>query len=46
MKEILDRIADNWRFLLKSWKIIVIIGLLGGAAGLGASFLIKPKYKA
>ncbi|MGV3629857.1 MAG: Wzz/FepE/Etk N-terminal domain-containing protein [Bacteroidota bacterium] len=46
LKEILDRISDNWKFLLKSWKTILIIGLLGGALGLGVSFLIKPKYKA
>ncbi len=35
-----------WKAMLGKWLIIVIVGLAGGAAGLGASFIVKPKYTA
>ena len=35
-----------WKAMLGKWLIIVLVGLTGGAIGLGASFIIKPKYTA
>lgn len=35
-----------WKAMLSKWVIIVIVGLSGGALGLVASFLVKPKYTA
>ena len=35
-----------WKVMLSKWYLIVVVGLLGGAAGLGASYLVKPKYTA
>lgn len=35
-----------WKAMLSKWLIIVIVGLTGGALGLGASFIVKPKYTA
>jgi hypothetical protein len=35
-----------WKAILEKWLIILIVGLTGGAIGLGASFIIKPKYTA
>lgn len=40
------KIKELWQYLLSKWAIIVIIGLIGGAIGLIASFLFKPKYTA
>jgi Uncharacterized protein involved in exopolysaccharide biosynthesis len=44
--QLIDQIKIHWRYLLSKWVIILIFGLLGGALGLLASFLTKPKYKA
>jgi hypothetical protein len=35
-----------WKAMLSRWVIIVIIGLTGGAVGLGASYIVKPTYTA
>lgn len=46
IKEIIDTFKKYWSYLLSKWYIILIFGLTGGALGLGASLLIKPKYTA
>jgi len=35
-----------WKAMLGKWLIIVLVGLTGGAIGLAASFIVKPKYTA
>lgn len=35
-----------WKAMLSKWLIILLIGLTGGALGLAASFIVKPKYTA
>jgi len=46
LKELLI-ISKEWFFyLLSQWKIIFLVGILGGALGLGLGFLSKPVYTA
>jgi uncharacterized protein involved in exopolysaccharide biosynthesis len=44
--QLIEQIKIYWKYLLSKWLIILIFGLLGGALGLVASLLSKPKYTA
>ncbi|NSL89776.1 lipopolysaccharide biosynthesis protein [Chitinophaga sp. Mgbs1] len=44
LKDFLLKIQQLWRYLLQKWKVILIVGLLGGGLGLLFSFLSKKKY--
>ncbi len=44
--ELIDIIKKYWKFLLSKWLIILVFGLSGGAIGLAASFIVKPKFTA
>lgn len=46
LKEIIDQSKIEYQFLLSKWKIIVIVGLLGGLLGLCYSYIRKPIYTA
>jgi hypothetical protein len=46
LKELFDKYAVWYNFLLSKWKIIVFAGLLGGILGLGYSLTRKPVYTA
>ncbi|MCE1155917.1 MAG: hypothetical protein LWW91_07345 [Bacteroidales bacterium] len=46
LTELLELLKVWWKAMLNHWLIIVIVGLSGGALGLGASFLVKPSYTA
>lgn len=46
IKDIILRVKGWTLELIRRWKIIVLAGLLGGCIGLGASFIISPKYTA
>jgi len=45
-KDRLIKFKEYWRFLLKKWVIIVIVGLSGGIIGLTVSLMDMPTYKA
>jgi hypothetical protein len=44
VREILLQLIDWWKFLLSKWLIILLVGLLGGGAGLLLSLVKKKKY--
>lgn len=46
LKDILLKLQEGWRYLLGKWKLIVLVGLLGGGLGLVYSIIKKPKYVA
>ncbi len=46
LSDIIAFFQSWWKVMLSKWMIIVIVGLSGGALGLVASFLVKPKYTA
>jgi Chain length determinant protein len=46
LKEIFQKTQDWYRYFFSNWKIILIIGLVGGLLGLGYAFTQKPKYTA
>lgn len=35
-----------FKYLLSKWKLILLVGIIGGVAGLGYSLINKPKYNA
>lgn len=39
-------LKETFQYLITKWKLILVIGLIGGLVGLSLSFLIKPKYTA
>jgi hypothetical protein len=43
-KELILKIKSVWTFLLTKWRIIVLIGLLGGGIGLLFAYLTPIKY--
>jgi hypothetical protein len=45
-KELYKSLTGWWKFLIKKWLIILIVGLIGGAIGLVVSLISKPKYTA
>jgi hypothetical protein len=46
LKDLILKIKEIWKYLLSKWKIIVPIGLLGGALGLVYSIVKDPVYTA
>lgn len=46
LKELILKLQKTWRYLLSKWHIILVVGLLGGAAGLFYAFLKQPIYTA
>lgn len=46
LKELLERTKDWFLYLLSNWKIILLIGIIGGGLGLTYSFIKKPIYTA
>lgn len=44
LKELIIKIKSVWSFLLTKWRIIVLIGLLGGGIGLLFAYLTPIKY--
>jgi len=46
ISDVLTIVKDTFQYLLTKWKLILVVGLIGGILGLGLSFLIKPKYTA
>lgn len=46
VKDIILRVKGWTAELIRRWRIIVFAGLLGGAIGFGASFVVSPKYTA
>lgn len=46
LKELFEKAKEWYDYLLFQWKIILLIGLTGGALGLTYSFIKKPVYTA
>ncbi len=46
LKELIEKIAAWYNFLLSKWKTIVIAGAIGGLLGIGYSLSQKPVYTA
>ncbi|MEC5166451.1 uncharacterized protein involved in exopolysaccharide biosynthesis [Flavobacterium sp. PL11] len=46
LKELINKIAEWFNYLLSQWKIILLVGIIGGLLGLGYSFIKKPVYTA
>lgn len=46
LKELLEKAAAWYAYLLSQWKTIILAGIIGAALGLGYSFSKKPVYTA
>lgn len=46
LKDLILKIKDWYQFLLSKWKLIVMMGLLGGILGFTYAYFQKPTYKA
>jgi uncharacterized protein involved in exopolysaccharide biosynthesis len=46
LKEFILKIKDWYRFLLSKWIVLVTVGIIGGAIGVGYAFMQKPIYTA
>jgi len=46
LKDLILKIQRIWHYLLKKWKPILIVSLIGGSIGITYSILKKPIYKA
>ncbi|MFV5702406.1 Wzz/FepE/Etk N-terminal domain-containing protein [Flavobacterium sp. XS2P12] len=46
LKELIIKVKVWYAYLLSQWKIIVLAAIIGGAIGLGYSFIKKPIYTA
>jgi len=46
LKDFILKIQRVWHYLLKKWKPILIVSLIGGSIGITYSILKKPIYKA
>lgn len=46
LEETLQGFADWKNYLLRQWKLILIVGIAGGLLGVVVSFLYTPKYTA
>ena len=44
--EVTEYIKRLYKYLLSKWIIICVFGVVGALTGLGASFVIKPRYTA
>jgi uncharacterized protein involved in exopolysaccharide biosynthesis len=46
LEELILKLKEWWRYLLSKWKIILVVGILGGAFGLALAIFKKPFYTA
>jgi hypothetical protein len=46
LKELILKIKEWYQFLLTQWKLIILMGLIGGVIGFTYAFFQKPTYKA
>lgn len=46
LKELIEKAAAWWYYLLTQWKIILLAGIIGACLGLVYSFIKKPIYTA
>lgn len=46
LKEVIEKAKEWFSYILSQWKIIVLVGLIGGIIGLTYSFVKKPIYTA
>lgn len=46
LKELISTAKEWSNYLLSQWKIILLVGILGGSIGLAYSYIKKPIYKA
>ena len=46
LKEFIEKGKDWYNYLLSKWKIILLMGIIGGLLGLTYSFIKKPIYTA
>jgi hypothetical protein len=46
LKELLTKVKEWYNYLLSQWKIILLVGIIGGGLGLAYSFIKKPVYTA
>jgi len=46
LKELILKIKEWYQFLLTQWKLIVLMGLIGGVIGFTYAYFQKPTYKA
>jgi hypothetical protein len=46
LKELIQKISEWYRFLLTKWKLIVLVGIIGGLIGFTYAYFQKPTYKA
>ncbi len=46
LKELIQKISEWYRFLLTKWKLIVLMGVIGGLIGFTYAYFQKPTYKA
>ncbi|MEN0053962.1 MAG: lipopolysaccharide biosynthesis protein [Mucilaginibacter sp.] len=46
LKELVLKVMQWWRYLLSRWVIILVAGIIGGAAGFVYALVKKPVYKA
>jgi uncharacterized protein involved in exopolysaccharide biosynthesis len=46
LKELILKIKDWYQFLLTQWKLIVLMGVIGGVIGFTYAYFQKPTYKA
>lgn len=46
LRDLILKIKEIWLYLLGKWKLILVVGLLGGALGLTLSLVKETKYEA
>jgi hypothetical protein len=46
LKELILKIKEWYQFLLTQWKLIVLMGIIGGLIGFTYAYFQKPTYKA
>ena len=46
LKELVLKIKEWYQFLLTKWKLIVLVGIIGGLIGFTYAYFQKPTYKA
>jgi hypothetical protein len=46
LKELILKIKEWYHFLLTQWKLIILMGLIGGVIGFTYAYFQKPTYKA
>jgi uncharacterized protein involved in exopolysaccharide biosynthesis len=46
LKELILKIKEWYIFLLSKWKLIVLMGVIGGLIGFTYAYFQKPTYKA